>query len=61
MSKPVGAAGRPGWSVRAEVLLSRFQRPGIRVRDIFGLYLVVVLAVIVAVALFFIPLMWIFS
>ena len=61
MADGAGATRRSGWSGAIGWLLTRFERDGIRVRELCLLYLLAIALVIAAVVAFFIPLFWIFS
>ncbi|MET3805335.1 hypothetical protein ABIB25_002336 [Nakamurella sp. UYEF19] len=61
MADGAGPAPRSGWRGKADSYLERFSRPGIRVRELMMLSAFMVLAMIVIVVVFFLPIWWIFS
>ena len=54
-------ARQAGWPGVLDAVLARFQREGIRVRELCLLYVLSFLLVVAVVVLFFVPLVWIFS
>jgi hypothetical protein len=61
MANDAGSARHSGWSGVLEAFVARFERDGIRLREMCLLYLLATALVIAAVVAFFVPLFWIFS
>ena len=55
------AAGQPRWQVWIETYMSRFQEPGLSVGKMIKLWAVSFTIVMIACAVFFLPLVWLFG
>ncbi|SDO74616.1 hypothetical protein SAMN04515671_1906 [Nakamurella panacisegetis] len=61
MTEHPSAGGQPRWQAWIEAYTARFQGPGIPVRQMLQLWSLSFLLVIVACAVFFLPLIWLFG
>jgi hypothetical protein len=61
MAHDAGSTRHSGWSGVVQAFLARFERDGIRLREMCLLYVLATTLVIAAVVAFFVPLFWIFS